>query len=320
VTDSLVLLPIFAGNTLIVFSISVWGYATVRWGLEVFPERVPILEAVSTYAVASIPEVLPAAILAGLVLTLLRYLARPGIKILSLFLLLTASAGALCLSAFWVPPLIRTPERIPEAEVRVDEGYITPGKSSALYAARQEGASLERVLVMNADTVPALSFQSAETVVRDESGTLVLASGRPHSTLPVGSAETVFTPPAFLHSLYRDTASLTRILQDVAGSPLPQKLAAAAAAAYVLIAGCLAFSISRWPLYNAVFIVLYLRGFLALYPLLHGPEFIQVASMFVPERYLGWAPSALMAAAGTVFLFAAWLFSSGGRRAGREFA
>lgn len=300
--------------------VSVCGYAAVRWGLEVFPERVPALQVISTYAVAAVPEVLPAAVLAGLVLTLLRYLARPGIKVLSILLLFAASAGALGASGFWIPSLIRAPGRIAEAEVRMDEGYITAGGAGALYAGRQDGASLEQVLVMDAGAVPALRFYPSETVVHDEFGTQMLASDRQHAALPAGSAETIFTPPAFLISLYRDIGSLKRVLQHLAGTSLPQMLAAAAAAAYVIIAGCLALSVSRWPLYSAIFIVLYLRGFLALYPLLHGPEFTQIASMFVPERYLGWAAPALMAAAGTVFLFAAWLFSSGGRRAGREFA
>jgi hypothetical protein len=153
--------------------------------------------------------------------------------------------------------------------------------------------------------------------VSSQGGTLTITtSTRPPVTI-AGSADLswmgVFAPDRFTAAFLRDIATLTGDFERLLARSLPEFFAASFALVFLCAASLALLRLTRWPLANAIILVIAVRGYFSLYHLLAVQLAPQISQAFSDDLVARLAPSAAFAALAVLLLLMDILFIPGDR-------
>ena len=259
-------------------------------------------------------EVVPAAVLAALILVLFPMHRRPGNRFLSFLLPL---AAAFVVLAFGWPLLGGLPPPRPPAPTPAR--YLLPGRiqeaaGSVLYLEALEGERLRGVVRFDRDSasarlryVPAAAVELAggELAVHGD-GLALAAPARPaYQPLLRGSRS---LGDQLLAGYLSDFARLNRELDERYRVSRPGFYFSCLALLFSFFAAGMFFRLSRWPLANVLLGLLIMRGFLALFRLLREGLAGQLAKLLPNPTLLAYLPEVALLAVGLILLLVDLLF------------
>jgi hypothetical protein len=263
------------------------------WGTTFDPQSVPPAYLVSASFIISGRNVLSAAVLLSIVLLLFRLVGLGGNRILSLFLI-GASAFAVYIGGLFLANRLAESLR-PDARTAayaLPERQFLSFPTADIYVGSASHLELSPVVVYQPDGSP--GFSRYASAVRDPSANelLVPEAGEAFSISEARQAYvSLFDPPPFLKSLFGDVSTLTERLtaQWADRSALfyltPLSLVMLAVASWCFV------RLTRWPLFNGILVLLFIRGVVHLYALFAGEFFRELmAAVVEPEILAYFAP------------------------------
>ena len=220
-------------------------------------------------------DVLPAAILSSVVLLLFRLVSTGGNRVLSLFLIglsgFVVFVGGLLVADGLVGAM--QPDAL-SPSYSVPEQQFLSFPEADVYVGEADFLRLSPVIVYRDADGP--GFARFGSAVRDPDANqlLIPEAGLAFSISDARQAYvSLFEPPAFLAGLFRDVSLLTERLTIThqPGSPLfyltPLSLVMVAVSSWCFV------RLTRWPLFNGMLVLVFIRGMMFVYSLFEG-EFI----------------------------------------------
>ncbi len=259
-------------------------------------------------------EVVPAAVLAALILVLFPMHRRPGNRFLSFLLPL---AAAFVVLAFGWPLLGGLAQPRPPAPTPAR--YLLPGRiqeaaGSVLYLETLEGERLRGVVRFDRHSptarlryVPtaAVELVGGELAIAGD-GLALVAPARPaYQPLLRGSRS---LGDQLLEGYLSDFARLNRELSERYRLSRPGFYFSCLALLFSFFAAGMFFRLSRWPLANVLLGLLIMRGFLALFRLLREGLAGQLAKLLPNPALLAYLPEVALLAVGVILLLVDLLF------------
>lgn len=213
-------------------------------------------DTVAAFLAAMREAVAPAIIAACVValFTTIRSVSRPFVPLVMLAIVWTAMLAAV--AVLWPQP-VQSPKAVPA----VPEARIVRFPGAALFVQDVEGFQGKNAVVHRPGT--STGTELFPVVVFDPEVRRVVVPGRSEIELPLDVMSATYPamvdPPARLEPLLRDLGTLNRILSD---SSLGSRLLPALAIGLFLLACWTPARLTRWPLFNAVFVFFCIRGVL----------------------------------------------------------
>ena len=311
VKDTLVLPLIFFRNLSVLFFLFLAGYIAVSWGTAVSPEKTALLSFLPAFLHSGIHAVFPFSVVLALLFSLTRFRRHPGLAPLSIMILLLTAAAVFIFEPFVLSEYGTGLSSKVNEVFPVDESHIGNYGGSGVYVERQNGQVLTNILRIVKGHEPVLDFVPSSSaggnVLSPESGWDLLAE----NDLPPFAA--VFSPPSYIAQVFDEIEVMNRVFSELYDTSLSMFALTSLSVLFCLFMGALFLSRSRWPLFNAVAILIFLRVFLYVFPILWGKGILQIAGLFVKEKYLPFVPSGLLLAAGILFLLSALLSMLSGK-------
>jgi hypothetical protein len=312
-----VFLLVFLGAVVVLGSLQLFA----RWGLEDWPVRRLSLELVAVRAPQALFEVMLPAVLLSIVLLGFRMGRRPIPRFLAFVIVLGASYVLLVNGLIWTRRAergVREPAAVgswqrylpPDSFTAVGTRYVTPRAA--------QGDRLGVVLVADPSAKPPrfTVYRSGTVAVKDGSVVLQLAGAKPLNLREqIGpAAARLFAADTFTDYFLRDFREMTGSLRELADRSFGRFLFACFALLFLVSASLVLLRVTRWPLCNALLLVLAVRAYLLLYHAIAVDLAPAVGRVVADPLLARLAPSAAFVALGVLLLLVDILFVPADRR------
>lgn len=275
---------------LAVFSVLTLFGLILIWGTAFDPQSAPPAYLVSASFIVSGRNVLSAAVLLSIVLLLFRLVALGGNRILALFLIGASAFAVYVGGLFLVNRLSESLRQDARTHVyTVPERQFLSFPSADVYVGTANHLELSPVVVYRSDGVP--GFSRYGSAVRDpEANQLLIPEAGEAFAIPEARQAYVslFDPPPFLRSLFRDVSILTERLtalwadRSVLFYLTPLSLVMLAVGSWCFV------RLTRWPLFNGILVLLFIRGIVHLNALFAGEFFRELMSAVAEPEILSY--------------------------------
>jgi hypothetical protein len=283
------------------------------WGLSDSPGSVFTLG----YALRRLPraafDVLIPSVVLSMVLLGFRMARRPFSRFLGLLILLGAGYLTLVNGMIWLrhlagtsTPAAQTPRQYlqPSTFARVGDSIVAVNGIA--------DPAVRGILLVQPDRAGNRFTVYPAGLAASRGGTLTITtSTRPPVTI-AGSADLswtgVFAPDRFTAAFLRDIATLTTDFERLLGRSLPEFFAASFALIFLCAASLALLRLTRWPLANAVILVIAVRGYFSLYHLLAVQLAPQISQAFSDDLVARLSPSAAFVVLAVLLLLVDILF------------
>lgn len=278
---------------LAVFSVLTLFGLIRTWGTIFDPQAAPPAYLVTATFIVSGRSVLSASVILSVVLLLFRLVGLGGNRIVSLLLIGASAFGIYLGGLFLVNRLTDSLREDARAAVyTVPESQFLSFPTADIYLGTAQYLEISPVVVYSSGGDP--GFERYETAVRDpESNELLIPEAGEAYSIPEAQQAFVslFAAPPFLRSLFRDVSILTERLSTLWAdrsllfyiTPLSLVMVAVGAWCFVRL--------TRWPLFNGILVLVFIRGVVYLNALFAGEFFRELMSAVVaPEILAYFAP------------------------------
>jgi hypothetical protein len=277
------------------------------WGLSDSPNR-----AFSTaYLLAKLPraifDVMIPSVVLSIVLLGFRMARRPFSRLLGLLIVLGVGYVALVNGMIWFrtlagksAPATESPRQYLQAGTftRVGDGIVAVNGIT--------GAAVTGILRIDPARAGGRFAVYAAGAASSRGGTLTITTSTKPPVTISGSADLswtgVFAPDRFTSVFLRDIGTLTGDFERLLARSLPEFFAACLALVFLCAASLALLRLTRWPLANAMILVIAVRGYFSLYHLLAVRLAPQIAKVISDGLVARLAPSAVFAAIGVLLL------------------
>lgn len=191
-----------------------------------------------------------------------------------------------------------------------DEQFLSFPESE-VYVGEADGITLAPVVFHRRTEVP--GFSRYATAVRDEERNelIVPAAG---VSYPIKAAKqafvTLFEAPTFLRRAFDDVGVLTERLSETYAPGSVMFVLTPVSLVMVMVGSWLFVRLTRWPLFNALCVLAFLRGVFFLYALFEGRFFRELAGAVIESRALGFVAPGFFIALALVLYSVALLMPS----------
>lgn len=294
---------IFAGALIVLAALevlAVWGLHDSAGG------AFTAAAAVKRLPRALLDVMIPAVVLA-IVLMGFRMAWRPFSRFLGLVIILAAGYVVLVNGVIWFRSLARSSP--PAAET--PRQYLQPGTftrvGGSIVAVRDmSGTAVRGILQFDPARRGGRFTVYAAGTASSRAGTVsIVTTSRPPTTI-AGSADLswtgVFAPDRFTALFLRDIGTLTSDFEALLARSLPEFFGACFAIVFLCTASFALLRITRWPLANAMLLVIAVRGYFSLYHLLAVTLAPQVSRVISDSTVARLSPSAAFVAIGVILL------------------
>jgi hypothetical protein len=286
------------------------------WGLEDWPVRRLTLELAAARAPGILFQVMLPSVLLSIVLLGFRMGRRPISRFLGFLIILGTSYVVLVNGLIWthrVQSLVRRSTAVAESWQR----YLPPDSFTAvgaLYVAPRAAGSDRLGAVLVADPTakaPRFSvYRSGTVTAKDGSVSLQLAGAKPLNLREQirPAAATLFAADVFTDYFLRDFREMTGSLRELLDRSFGRFLFACFGLLFLVSASLVLLRVTRWPLCNALLLVLAVRAYLLLYHAIAVDLAPAIGRVVADPLLARLAPSAAFVVLGVLLLLADILF------------
>ncbi len=295
------------------------------WGLYDSPDRGFSL----AYALQKLPrailDVLIPAVVLSIVLLGFRMARRPFSRFLGMLIVLAVGYIALVNGMIWFRSLAGKSVPATEAPRQyLRAGTFTRIGGSVVAVSSVADPAVRGILRVDTSRADGRFAVYPAGIASSRGGTLsITTSTRPPATIS-GSADLswtgVFAADRFTAVFLRDIGTLTGDFERLLSASLPEFFAACFALVFLCATSLALLRLTRWPLANAMILVIAVRGYFSLYHLLAVQLAPQIGRAISDELVARLSPSAAFAVIGVLLLLVDILFIPADRWSNRETA
>lgn len=292
---------------LVVFALLTLFSLLYTWGRMFDPEISPPAYLVPATMILSARSVLIVAVLLSVTFLLFRLVGLKGNRIISLVVI-----GVTALAVQIVGVVVFRELSNALREGATVQSYAVPERQflsfpeADVYVGESTGIELSPAVVHRSREIPGFSMYAV--AVRDPVENELIVPGAAES-FPIRDAQeayvSLFEPTGFLQSAFDDVGVLNDRLTESYAPGSPIFVVTSVALMLVAVSSWCFVRLTRWPLFNGIVALAFLRGIVYLYALLEGDFFRDLAGAVIDASTLSYvAPGFLSAVAVVLFCIA----------------